>query len=168
VLVDAGTVVYDTLAICEYLAETYPAKALWPRDKALRAHARSVCAEMHSGFDALRSHLPMNVEAALPAVGERVLAEQPAVREDVARLFGMWSALLDAHGGPLLFGEFGIADAFFAPVVMRLKTYAVPLPPAIEAYVRRVADLPGVAAWVADAIAERDFFALEEPYRSRA
>jgi glutathione S-transferase len=68
----------------------------------------------------------------------------------------------------MLFGEFGIADAFFAPVVMRLKTYAVPLPPAIDGYVRRVAELPGVAAWVADAIAEHDFLAFEEPYRSRA
>ena len=168
VLIDGDLVVWDSLAIAEYLAERFPDKPLWPRDTKARARARSVCAEMHSGFDALRSHLPMNIEATLPAVGERVLAEQPAVRDDVARLFGMWSALLDAHGGPLLFGEFGIADAFFAPVVMRLKTYAVPLPPAIEAYVRRVADLPGVAAWVADAIAERDFFALEEPYRSRA
>lgn len=168
VLIDGDLVVWDSLAIAEYLAERFPDKPLWPRDAKARARARSICAEMHAGFGALRSHLPMNIEAALPAVGERVLAEQPAVRDELARLIGMWTALLEAHGGPLLFGEFGIADAYFAPVVMRLATYAVALPPLIEAYARRVRELPGVAAWVADALAENDFLAFEEPYRMRA
>jgi glutathione S-transferase len=80
----------------------------------------------------------------------------------------MWSALLETCGGPLLFGEFSIADAYFAPVVMRLKTYGVPVPPNISAYLERVGELPGVAAWVADALAERDFLDFEEPYRSHA
>jgi glutathione S-transferase len=168
VLIDEDLTVWDTLAIAEYLAEKFPAKQLWPRDAKARARARSVCAEMHSGFGALRSHFPMNIEAALPEVGARVLAEQAAVRADVERLFGMWSALLDTYGGPLLFGEFSIADAYFAPVVMRLKTYAVPAPPNIAAYSKRVRELPGVAAWVSDALAERDFLDFEEPYRSQA
>ena len=168
VLIDDDLTVWDTLAIAEYLAEKFPAQQLWPQDTKARARARSVCAEMHSGFGALRSHFPMNIEAALPEIGACVLAEQAAVRADVERLFGMWSALLDAYGGPLLFGEFSIADAYFAPVVMRLKTYAVPTPPNIVAYLKRVGELPGVAAWVRDALAERDFLDFEEPYRSQA
>ena len=168
VLVDGELVVWDTLAIAEYLAERFPEKQLWPQDVAARARARSVCAEMHAGFGALRSHFPMNIEAELPEVGTRVLAEQPAVRADLDRLFAMWSALLAAHGGPLLFGAFTIADAYFAPVVMRLKTYGIVLPAGIDAYSKRVQALPGVAAWITDALAERDFLDFEEPYRSQA
>jgi len=168
VLVDDDLTVWDTLAIAEYLAERFPDKQLWPRDVKTRARARSVCAEMHSGFSALRSHFPMNIEAELPEVGTRVLAEQAAVRADLDRLFEMWSALLAAHGGPLLFGAFTIADAYFAPVVMRLKTYGIALPVSIAAYSKRVQALPGVAAWVTDARAERDFLDFEEPYRSQA
>jgi glutathione S-transferase len=123
---------------------------------------------MHSGFDALRSHFPMNIEAALPEIGVRVLAEQAAVRDDLARLVGMWSALLETSGGPMLFGAFSIADAYFAPVVMRLNTYQPTLPAAISAYMRRVTALPGIDAWVKDALAERDFLDFEEPYRSKA
>ena len=168
VLIDADLTVWDTLAIAEYVAEKFPAKQLWPQDAKARARARSVCAEMHAGFGALRNHFPMNIEAALPAVGARVLAEHAAVRSDVERLVGMWSALLDAHGGPLLFGAFSIADAYFAPVVMRLKTYGVPVPAQIAAYMQRVTELPGVAAWIGDALAEHDFLDFEEPYRSQA
>ena len=168
VLIDGDLTVWDTLAIAEYVAEKFPAKTLWPQDAKARARARSVCAEMHSGFGALRSHFPMNIEASLPEVGARVLAEQAAVRGDVERLIGMWSALLDAYRGPLLFGEFSIADAYFAPVAMRLKTYGVPVPPDIAAYLARVSALPGVAAWTAGALAERDFLDFEEPYRSHA
>jgi glutathione S-transferase len=163
VLVDGDLTVWDTLAIAEYAAEKFPEKHLWPQDVKQRARARSVCAEMHSGFGALRNHFPMNVEAELPEVGARVLNEQAAVRADVERLVAMWTSLLDAHGGPLLFGEFSIADAYFAPVVMRLKTYGVPVPPVIAAYMKRVTELPGIAAWIADALAERDFLDFEEP-----
>ena len=168
VLVDGDLAVWDTLAIAEYVAERFPDKKLWPQDVKSRARARSVCAEMHSGFGALRSHFPMNIEAALPEVGVRVLAEQAGVRDDLARLVGMWSALLETSGGPMLFGAFGIADAFFAPVVMRLNTYRVPVPAPIAAYMQRVTALPGVDAWVKDAMAERDFLDFEEPYRSQA
>ena len=167
VLVDGELAVWDTLAIAEYLAEKFPQKQLWPKDVAARARARSVCAEMHAGFGALRNHFPMNIEAAMPEVGSRVLAEQPAARDDLARIVEMWSALLHASGGPLLFGEFTIADAYFAPVVMRIKTYGLPVPEAIQAYAARVGALPGVAAWIEGALAERDFVEFDEPYRAR-
>ena len=168
VLIDGDLTVWDTLAIAEYVAEKFPEKQLWPKDAKARARARSVCAEMHSGFGALRNLLPMNVEASLPDVGRRLLAEDGAVRADVDRIVEMWSGLLEAHGGPLLFGDFTIADAYFAPVVMRLRTYGVPVPPVVAAYIGRVAELPGVAAWIRDALAERDFLDFEEPYRTQA
>ena len=167
VLVDDGLVIWDTLAIAEYLAEQFPDKQLWPTDKAARARARSVCAEMHAGFTALRSHCPQNIEAALPEIGALIWRDRPAVRTDVARLVAMWDELLAQHGGPLLFGRFTIADAYYAPVCLRLKTYALPVPPAIAAYVERVAALAGVAAWIEQARAEQDFLAFGEPYRLR-
>jgi glutathione S-transferase len=166
VLVDDGFAVWDSLAIAEYLAEKFPQHALWPRDARTRARARSVCAEMHSGFSALRSHCPMNIEASLPAVGAQVWREQAPVRDDVQRLVDMWTGLLEEHKGPMLFGEFGIADAFFAPVCMRLRTYELPVPGVVQDYVRRVCALPGVMAWIDDALAEQDFVAFDEPYRT--
>ena len=164
-LVDGDLAVWDTLAIAEYVAEQYPDKHLWPADKAARARARSICAEMHSGFTALRGNCPMNIEASLADTGALVWRDQPAVRADVQRLVDMWSALLQEHGGPLLFGAFTVADAYFAPVCMRLKTYALPVPHAIAAYVERVRMLPGVQAWTQQALAEKDFLDFEEPYR---
>jgi glutathione S-transferase len=165
VLVDGGLSVWDSLAIAEYLAESFPDQALWPRDRQARARARSVCAEMHSGFSALRNHCGMNIEASLPQVGAVVWRDQPAVRADVERIVAMWTDLLQQHGGPMLFGAFSIADAFFAPVCMRLRTFALPVPAAISAYVDRVCALAGVAAWIEDALAEKDFVAFDEPYR---
>ncbi|QYY26114.1 glutathione S-transferase family protein [Diaphorobacter sp. MNS-0] len=167
VLVDGDITVWDSLAIAEYLAEQYPDKHLWPQDKAARARARSVVAEMHSGFGALRSHCGMNIEARLPEVGEIVWRDQPAVRADVQRLVDMWSELLDQYGGPMLFGQFSIADAFYAPVCMRLATFALPVPERITAYVQRVQQLPGVKAWIDGALAEQDFVPFDEPYRAR-
>jgi glutathione S-transferase len=120
---------------------------------------------MHAGFSALRSHCPMNIEAALPEAGAQVWREQAGVRNDVQRMVAMWTELLQQHGGPMLFGEFGIADAYFAPVCMRLRTYALPVPAPITEYVRRVCALPGVKAWIDDALAEQDFLDFEEPYR---
>ena len=165
VLVDGDLVVWDTLAIAEYLAETHPEKQLWPRDKAARARARSVCAEMHSGFTALRGHCPMNIEAHLPDTGALIWRDQSAVRADVQRLVDMWSGLLAQYGGQMLFGQFSIADAFYAPVCMRLATYGLPVPAHITAYVDRVRALPGVKDWIDEALAEQDFRAFEEPYR---
>ena len=167
-LVDGDLVVWDTLAIAEYVAESYPDRHLWPQDAKARARARSVCAEMHSGFTALRSHCPMNIEAHLPDTGALIWRDKPAVRADVQRLVDMWSALQQEHGGPLLFGKaFTVADAYFAPVCMRLHTYGLPVPPHITAYVQRVRELPGVKAWIDEALAEKDFLDFEEPYRLR-
>jgi glutathione S-transferase len=172
VLVDDGFTVWDTLAIAEYLAERFPEKALWPADPQARARARSVCAELHSGFSALRAHCPMNIEASLPDVGRLIWRDQAGVRADMARLCGMWSELLGAQparlpdgSAPLLFGAFSIADAFYAPICMRLKTYGLPLPADLAAYVDRVTALPGVQAWIEGALAEQDFLDFEEPYR---
>jgi glutathione S-transferase len=165
VLVDGDLVVWDTLAIAEYLAEQFPDKQLWPQEAKARARARSVCAEMHSGFAALRSACPMNIEARLHAVGALVWRDKPAVQNDVARLVAMWTELLEQHGGPMLFGRFSIVDAYYAPVCMRLLTYGLPVPPHVAAYLERVSALPGVQAWVDAAKAERDFRDFEEPYR---
>lgn len=165
-LVDGDLNVWDTLAIAEYVAELYPDKHLWPQDKAARAVARSVCAEMHAGFTGLRSHCAMNIEASMPEIGQLVWRDKPAVQADVARLVALWGGLLEQHKGPMLFGEFSIADAYFAPVCMRFNTYALPLPAAIAGYVARVTALPGVQAWIKDALAEKDFLDFEEPYRT--
>jgi len=102
----------------------------------------------------------------MPEVGRRMLSEHPALRDDVVRIEEIWHELLDVHGGPMLFGTFGIADAFFAPVAMRFETYGVPLSTAASGYVQRLQALPGVAAWVADALSEHDFLDFEEPYRA--
>jgi glutathione S-transferase len=120
---------------------------------------------MHSGFGGLRSACPMNIEAHLSDIGALALRDKPAVRADLERICKLWSGLLQEHGGPMLFGHFTIADAYFAPVVMRLKTYALPVPADVAAYMDRVCALPGVKAWIDDALAERDFIDFEEPFR---
>ena len=166
VLVDDGFSVWDTLAIAEHVAEKFPGKQLWPQDIKARARARSVCAEMHSGFVALRSACPMNIEASLAQVGTLMWRDKPTVRADVQRIVSMWSELLEQYKGPMLFGEFSVADAYFSPVCMRLKTYALPVPGHITDYIRRVCALPGVKAWIEDSLAEKDFLDFEEPYRT--
>ncbi|MHB1200103.1 MAG: glutathione S-transferase family protein [Polaromonas sp.] len=167
VLDDDGFVVWDTLAIAEYLAERFPDRQLWPRDVKARARARSVCAEMHSGFAALRSACPMNIEADLHQAGQLIWRDRPAVRADVARLVSMWRELLAEHNGPMLLGHFSVADAFYAPVCMRLKSYALPVPADISAYIERLCALPGVKAWINGALAANDFLEFEEPFRLR-
>jgi glutathione S-transferase len=163
---DDGFSVWDTLAIAEYVAEKFPAKALWPRDAKRRARARSVCAEMHSGFGAMRNAFGMNIEAALPEVGAKVLAEDGAVRADLARMIQLWQEALAESGGPYLFGDYSIADAYFAPVVMRLRTYALPVPADVAAYLDRAVAAKGTAAWIRDALAEKQFLQFEEDYRT--
>jgi len=168
-LLDGRLAVWDTLAITEYVAEYaaqhHPGSPVWPRDAAQRARARSICAEMHSGFQALRNFCPMNIEASLPEVGAIVWRDQAGVRSDMARIISMWSELLAEHRGPMLFGEFSAADAYFAPVCMRIRTYALPVPPDVAGYVERVADVSSVRAWSAAALDEHDFVAFDEPYR---
>jgi glutathione S-transferase len=166
VLMDEGMAIWDSLAICEYLAEKFPEKHLWPTLALNRARARSLCAEMHSGFGALRSLCPMNIEAQLPEVGARQWAENVALRVDEQHLSELWQPLLSTASGPMLYDQFSIVDAFFAPVCMRLATYELPVAPAIDAYARRVRALPGVQDWVQGALAEHDFRPFEEPYRS--
>jgi glutathione S-transferase len=163
VLVDDGFSVWDTLAIAEYLGERFA--GVWPADVKARARARSLCAEMHAGFGALRNHCPMNIEARLPEVGASVWAEQDGVRRNVARIEALFADALQASGGPFMFGDFGAVDAYFAPVCMRLRGYALPVSAATSAYVERVAAAPGVRDWIADALAEADFLDFEEPYR---
>ena len=168
VLVDDGFAVWDTLAIAEYLAEKFAARQLWPADPKARARARTLCAEMHSGFQALRNAFPMNIEAALPEVGARLLRDDAAVAADLARINAMWLQHLNAHGGPFLFGAFCIADAYFAPVVMRIRSYALPVPALVGAYVERIVALPAMQQWMDAALAEHDFLPFDEPYRSQA
>ncbi|MFM7570825.1 MAG: glutathione S-transferase family protein [Betaproteobacteria bacterium] len=165
VLIDGDLAIWDTLAIAEYLAEKFPERQLWPAHPADRARARSVCAEMHGGFSALRNACPMNIEARLPEVGALALRDQPAVRANLNRIVTMWSELLQQSQGPLLFGGFSIADAYYAPVVMRLITYQLPVPAQIRAYMAQITHLEAVDAWMKKALAEQDFLDFEEPYR---
>jgi glutathione S-transferase len=144
-----GVTVWDSLAICETLAERYPQHPMWPRDAAARGHARSISAEMHSGFGDLRNNMWMNIRASFPGKGAT-----PETLADVARIDAMWSSCLEKYGGPFLFGEFGIADAMYAPVVMRFNTWQPKLSEAAAAYARRVTEEPAVAAWISDALRE--------------
>ena len=148
-LIDGETVVWDSLAIIETLAERYPLAGIWPANAAARAHARAISAEMHAGFAALRSAMPMNIRARHPGAGHT-----PEAMADVARIVELWTDALQRWGGPFLMGTFSAADAMYAPVVMRFITYGVALPPACEAYVAAVAAHPAVAAWVAAALAD--------------
>ena len=165
VLVDDGLAIWDSLAIIEYLAERDPDLGIWPADRARRARARTVCAEMHSGSGALRSQCPMNIDADLRTVGPQLLARHEGLRADLARMGQLWTDTLQACGGPFLFGTFSAADAFFAPVVMRVTRYGLPLPPLAQAYAERLEATPAVQDWVAAALAEKDFLDFEEPYR---
>jgi glutathione S-transferase len=147
VLHDGDLVVWDSLAICEYLAEKFPAARLWPAAPGARAVARSASAEMHSGFQALRSAMPMNLRLRRP-----VASPPPDVQADLARIRALWRGLLAApRDGEYLFGAFGIADAMFAPVVGRCRTYGVALDGPEAAYADAVWRHPAVARWVAAA-----------------
>lgn len=165
-LVDDGFVVWDSLAIAEYAAEKFPDKQLWPQDAKKRARARSVAAEMHSGFASLRAHCPMNIEAQLQEAGAIVWRDRAGVRSDIQRIVAMWTELLEQNKGPMLFGEFTIADAFYAPVCMRIRSYALPVPGHVTDYIRRVCALPAVKAWIDGALEEKDFVVEDEPYRA--
>ena len=166
VLIDDGFAVWDTLAIVEYLAERFPKSGVWPAGARDRARARSLCAEMHAGFGALRSRCPQNLEVCWPELGQRLLAEHEDLRRDLARVVAMWTGCLAEHGGPFLFGDFCAADAFYAPVVGRIRSYGLPVPADVQRYCDRVFAAPGVAAWVQAALAEHDFLQVEAPYRT--
>src|SRR5262245_45722384 len=150
-----GFATWDTLAIAERLHELHPDKRVWPADGKDRARARSIAAEMHGGFRAVRSAMPMNIRSRYPGKG---------MNEDVAKDLTRISALWAGAKGPFLFGDFCAADAFFAPVATRFVTYGVELKGAARAYQQALLDAPGVRAWSADAVKETEFVAEDEPY----
>jgi len=169
VVVEAdGFAVWDTLAITEFIADHHPEHAIWPRDARARARARSLCAEMHAGFTRLRTVCPMNIEVFFPDVGAKLWTEDEALRADVARLDAAWSDALAENagrGGPFLFGAFSAADAYFAPVAVRLSRFGLPLSEASAAYRDALLAHPAVEDWIADAMREQDFIVEDEPYR---
>ena len=138
--------VWDTLAIGEYLNEVCPEAGILPRDRAMRANCRAVCGEMHSGFSALRSALPMNLKGHFP--GFKVWSR---ARADIERIIAIWRECLTDHGGPFLFGKRGMADAMYAPVVTRFLNYDVALEGVLANYAKRIMDLPEMQEWVAAA-----------------
>jgi glutathione S-transferase len=151
-LTHEGAKVWDTLAIAEYLAEIKPKAGLFPKDRVARAHCRSVSGEMHSGFYNLRSALPMNLKARHKAF--KIFS---GARPDVERVKEIWTECLDAHGGPWLFGsEPTVADAMYAPVCTRFRTYAIELEPAHQAYCETVFAWPLLQEWTEGALAEPD------------
>jgi glutathione S-transferase len=150
ILIDGDLTIWDSLAICEYAADLFPEKHLWPSNRAARAMARSICAEMHSGFSALRKSMSMDIRASHPGAGRNA-----ASQADIGRISEIWEECLVKFGAhQFLFGEFSIADAYYAPVVMRFQTYGVFLAPALQAYMERVIAHPAVARWIDEAMAE--------------
>jgi len=145
-LVHDGIKVWDTLAIAEYLNEVRPKAGLLPDDRRKRAHCRSICGEMHSGFASLRSALPMNIKAHFPNFTIWARAQT-----DIERITAIWLECLEQYEGPYLFGALSAADAMFAPVVTRFVTYDVKLEPEIVAYSQRILALPEMQQWIADA-----------------
>src|SRR5271165_3298106 len=150
-----GTRVWDTLAIGEFLNEVAPKAGLLPKDQAMRAHCRSICGEMHSGFISLRQALPMNFKDHFP--GFKIWSKAKA---DIERIFAIWRECLNAHGGPYLFGEIGMADAMYAPVVSRFRTYGVEPAGELKAYANCIWDWPAMQEWREAALAEEE--AIEE------
>jgi len=160
VLLDGSLAVWDSLAIAEYLAERHPERRLWPQDAAERTIGRSISAEMHSGFTALRSNMSMNCRGSFPGAGRTV-----EVAADIERIQRMWTDCRARFGtaGPFLFGAFTIADAMYAPVVLRFKTYAVQLTAVARQYADAVLGLPALQDWVEAAKAEIEVIPAFEP-----
>jgi glutathione S-transferase len=146
-----GIRVWDTLAIGEFLNEIAPKARLLPKDQAKRARCRSICGEMHSGFISLREALPMNIKAEL-----RNFKIWSKAEGDIERIKTIWRECLKAHCGPYLFGEISMADAMYAPVVSRFRTYGVELDGELKAYADRIWDLPAMKEWREGALAEKD------------
>jgi len=150
-LIDGDVTVWDSLAIIEYAAERFPEARLWPEDRALRAHARSISAEMHSGFMALRNECGMNLHRPVGAV-----ALSADARANVERIQQIWIECRERYGrlGPFLFGAFGGADAMFAPVVHRFRSYAIPVEAEVQAYMNTMMSLPAFQEWTRGGLAE--------------
>jgi glutathione S-transferase len=150
-LIDGDVTVWDSLAIIEYAAERFADAQLWPEDRAMRAHARSISAEMHSGFMALRNQCGMNLHRPV-----RAIALSADAGADIARIQQIWLECRARHGklGPFLFGAFGAADAMFAPVVHRFRSYAIAVKPEAQAYMDTMMSLPAFQEWTRAALAE--------------
>jgi glutathione S-transferase len=144
-----GATIWDTLAIGEYLNETMPQAGLLPADRVQRAHCRSICGEIHSGFTTLRASLPVNLKAHFP--GFKIWSRAQA---DIERVCTIWRECLASSGGPFLFGARGMADAMYAPVVTRFATYDVKLEPRLEAYADQIMAMPEMQEWIAAARSE--------------
>lgn len=157
-LIDGDLVVWDSLAICETANERYAGGALWPADASARSLARAVSAEMHSGFAALRTHLPMDIRSHWPERGADA-RQRADVAADIARILSIWTDCLERSGGPLLFGGFSIADAFFAPVVTRFRTYGVELAAPLARYSQAILALDGMQRWAEAAAVETEVIA---------
>jgi glutathione S-transferase len=164
VLMVEGEPVWDSLAICETAAELFPDKQLWPADAKARRLARSICAEMHSGFQGVRGQMPMNIRGRHPGKGMT-----PESKRDIERIVEIWTTCRARFGagGPLLFGRFSIPDAFFAPVVTRFQTYAVALPKPAQEYCNAVLALGAVREWMDGALREKEFVESDEPYAKK-
>jgi glutathione S-transferase len=151
VLRDGDVTIWESLAICEYVAELFPQAGLWPDDRAARGVCRAVATEMHGGFADLRSEMPMDYRA-------RIAGRTPSAgaRADIERVTLLWreARARFGAGGPFLFGRFSVADCMYAPVVTRFQTYGVALDPTAAAYRDAVLALPAMKAWLADAVAE--------------
>ncbi len=152
-------VIWDSLAIAETVAERWPAKSLWPEDNAVRAHARSVSAEMHSGFFTLREAMPMNCRA----MGRKV-ALPDELTADIDRIFEIWADCYHRYGsqGRWLFGKFCVADAMFAPVVLRFRTYGINLPESASAYPQRLLESEWMQDWLAESESETEVIKGDE------
>ena len=149
--------IWDSLAIAETVAERWPDKGLWPADQSARAHARSISAEMHSGFEALRNLMPMNCRA----MGRRVTLTDE-LTADIDRIVEIWSDCFHRYDGEWLFGDFSIADAMYAPVVLRLRTYGINLPESASYYPRRLLKSPAMQEWLSAAECEIEVIEQDE------
>jgi glutathione S-transferase len=150
-LIDGDVTIWDSLSIMEYVAERFPESRLWPEDRARRAHARSIAAEMHSGFVPLRNECGMNLHRPVGAI-----ALSDDARANIARIEQIWTECRECYGrlGPFLFGSFGAADAMFAPVVHRFRTYAIAVAPEAKAYMDTMMALPAFQEWTRAGLAE--------------
>jgi len=159
-----GFATWDTLAIIERAHEISPGAGVWPADPRARARARSICAEMHGGFRALRGAMPMNIRSRYPGKGMN-----PDVAKDIERISMLWTAARSefGRGGPYLFGTFSAADAYFAPVATRFVTYDVNLSGTAKDFQTALLDSPAVRAWSADGVKETEFVAEDEPYATK-
>jgi len=156
VLIDGEVTVWDSLAICEHINDQYLQGRGWPQSLGNRALARSISAQMHSGFGAMRNEMPMNIRA------KRRLDLSTEALRDISQVQQLWSNALEQSGGPWLGGEFSIADCMFAPVVMRFITYGIELTPEAQAYADRICGLSSMKKWIDCALQETEVIAVDE------